>query len=459
VRQGAIGRLTDLGAVTDSVQDVRAAGLVDGHRAVSLIVTTAPEANVIDTVDRIQRELPRFRALLPAAVDLRVAIDRTTTIRASVHDVERTLGIAIGLVVVVVFVFLRSGWATVIPSVAVPLSLLGTFAVMWWLGYSLDNLSLMALTISTGFVVDDAIVVLENISRHLDEGRTAIEAALVGSREVGFTVLSMSLSLVAVFIPLLLMSGLVGRIFREFAVTLAVAVAVSLVISLTITPVLCAAFLPRCKEEGRFAEARSAEADAKQGFERLRAGYARTLGWALSHAGTTVTILLLTVLVNGYLISVVPKGFFPQQDNGLMTGAIQVSQGTSFQAMQQILDEYVRRLRRDPAIDTVVAFTGGGTTANQARLFISLRPRPERETSADQVIDALTARLVHLGAAAHDAQAGAYALVYRTVQGQAMALGYIDTYWLLAVGAAIMCCLSLFLKKNVAGRDLGKASA
>jgi multidrug efflux pump len=389
VSQGAVVRLEDVGTVRDGVQDVRTAGLIDGHAAVSMIVTTEPGANVIETVDRIRAELPRFRALLPASVDLRVAIDRTTTIRASVHDVERTLLIAIGLVVLVVFAFLRSGWATIIPSVAVPLSLLGTFGVMWVLGYSLDNLSLMALTISTGFVVDDAIVVLENISRHLDEGRTRFEAALVGSREVGFTVLSMSVSLIAVFIPLLFMGGLVGRLFREFAVTLSAAVAVSLVISLTTTPMLCARFLRRSRP-------------ADDPFERLRAGYDRTLGWVLAHPGLTLTLLLFAVLLNGYLLVVVPKGFFPQQDNGLMTGTIQASQGTSFQAMRQILDEDVRRLRKDPAVDTVVAFTGGGTTANQARIFLSLRPRDERRVSADQV----TARL--RPAFAHDPRASLY---------------------------------------------------
>jgi multidrug efflux pump len=385
--QGAVVRMADLGNVTDSVQDVRTAGLVDGHSAVSMIVTTEPGANVIDTVDRIRDELPRFRALLPAAVDLRVAIDRTTTIRASVHDVERTLVIAIVLVVAVVFAFLRSGGATIIPSVAVPLSLLGTFAVMWFLGYSLDNLSLMALTISTGFVVDDAIVVLENIARHLDEGRGALEAALIGAREVGFTVLSMSLSLIAVFIPLLFMGGLVGRVFREFAVTLSVAVAVSLVVSLTTTPMLCARFL------------RKGTADSSRPttgtWQRVRTGYDRTLAWALTHKGTTLTLLLLTVLLNGYLISVVPKGFFPQQDNGLMSGTIQASQGTSFQAMKQILDDDVRQLRRDRAIDSVVAFTGGGTTADQARLFISLKPRQERQTSADAVIARLRPAFAH----------------------------------------------------------------
>jgi multidrug efflux pump len=408
--QGAVVRLSDLGSVVDGVQDVRAAGLVDGRPAVSIVVTTAPGANVIDTVDRVRAELRRFCALLPAAMDLRVAIDRTTTIRASVHDVERTLVIAIGLVVVVVFVFLRSGWATAIPCVAVPLSLLGTFGVMWFLGYSLDNLSLMALTISTGFVVDDAIVVVENISRHLEEGRTPFEAALIGSREVGFTVLSMSLSLIAVFIPLLFMGGLVGRLFREFAVTLSIAVAISLVVSLTITPMLCARFLRRADRvapsgarDARPATVwRRLSASSERAFERLRAGYDRTLGWALAHTGITLAVLLLTILVNAYLVAVVPKGFFPQQDNGLMTGTIQASQGSSFQAARRILDDVVGRLRQDPAIDSVVAVVGTSATSNQARLFISLKPRAERTASAEQVIARLRP------AFAHDPRASVY---------------------------------------------------
>jgi multidrug efflux pump len=398
--QGSVVRLTDVASVTDGVQDVRAGGTVNAERAVAMVVTTAPGANVIDTVDRIRDDLPRFRALLPAGVDLRVAVDRTTTIRASVHDVERTLVIAIGLVVVVVFVFLRSGSATVIPSVAVPLSLLGTFGVMWFLGYSLNNLSLMALTISTGFVVDDAIVVLENISRHLEDGRALVEAALDGSREVGFTVLSMSLSLIAVFIPLLFMGGLVGRLFREFAVTLSVAVAVSLVISLTTTPMLCARFLRRQEAPSRPDEAAGHTRD--RFFDRLRRGYDRTLVWALQHTGLTLTLLLLTIALNGYLIAVVPKGFVPQQDNGLMTGTIQASQGTSFQAMRDILSDVVRRMRQDNAIDTIVAFLGSGTTTNQARLFISLKPLAERHVTADQVIARLRP------AFAHDPRANVY---------------------------------------------------
>jgi multidrug efflux pump len=388
---GAIVRLGDLGQVADSVQDVRVAGLANGQPAVSVMVMTEPGANIIETVDRVRAELPRFRALLPADVDMRVAVDRTTTIRASVRDVERTLVVAIALVVLVVFVFLRSGWATFIPGVTVPLSLLGTFGVMWFLGYSLDNLSLMALTISTGFVVDDAIVVLENITRHLDEGRSALAATIDGTREIGFTVLSMSLSLVAVFIPLLFMGGLVGRLFREFAVTLSVAVAMSLLVSLTTTPMLCARFL-RSEKDRRHGKA---YAWTERAFERLRSGYDRSLGWALRHSAPTLTLLLLTIALNGYLFATVPKGFFPQQDNGLMSANIQASQSTSFQAMRQILVDDVAILRKDPAIDSVVAFTGGGTTTNQARMFISLKPLDRRQVTADQVIARLRPKFAH----------------------------------------------------------------
>jgi multidrug efflux pump len=387
-------RLANLGSVVDGVQDVRAAGSVNGQRAVAMVVTTAPGANVIDTVDRIRADLPRFRALLPAAVDMRVSVDRTTTIRASVHDVERTLLIAIGLVVLVVFAFLRSARAAMIPSIAVPLSLLGTFAVMWCLGYSLNNLSLMALTISTGFVVDDAIVVLENISRHIELGRPPLEAAFLGSEEVGFTVLSMSLSLVAVFIPLLLMGGLVGRLFREFAVTLSAAVAVSLLISLTMTPMLCARFLKGTGSQDHH-EARPKRHLIGDFFERLRAGYDRTLGWAIAHDMTTLAVLVLVVVLTAYLLVVVPKGFFPQQDNGLMMGTIQAAQGTSFQEMRQIVDNGVQQILRDPAIDSIVATAGGGTTTNQARLFISLKPRDERGATADQVIARLRPKFAH----------------------------------------------------------------
>ncbi len=390
-RNGSIVRLADIGQVVDSVQDVRVGGLANGKPAVSVMVMTEPGANIIDTVDRVRAELPRFRALLPEAVDMRVAVDRTTTIRASVHDVERTLVIAIGLVVLVVFVFLRSVPATFIPSVAVPLSLLGTFAVMWFLGYSLDNLSLMALTISTGFVVDDAIVVLENITRHLDEGKTALEATLLGSREIGFTVLSMSVSLVAVFIPLLFMGGLIGRLFREFAVTLSVAVAISLIVSLTTTPMLCARLLvdEHSRRHGRVYQW------TERAFDRLVRGYDRSLGWALRHWAVTLTILFITIALNWYLFALVPKGFFPQQDNGLMFANIQASQGTSFQAMRQILTADVKTILQDPAIDSVVAFTGGGTTSNQARLFMALKPLSERRVPAEQVIARIRPKFAH----------------------------------------------------------------
>jgi multidrug efflux pump len=391
-KNGAIVRLADLGKVTDSVENIRTGGLANGKPGVLVFVMTEPNANVIDTVDRVLAELPRFKALLPAGVDLKVAADRTTTIRASVHDVERTLMIAIVLVILVVFVFLRSGWATFIPGVAVPLSLLGTFGVMWLLGYSLDNLSLMALTISTGFVVDDAIVVLENITRHLDEGMTPLQATIVGSREIGFTVLSMSLSLIAVFIPLLFMGGLVGRLFREFAVTLSVAVAISLVVSLTTTPMLCAQLLhsERGKKHGK------AYAMVERAFNALLAGYDRTLWWVLRHSAVVLTILAITVGLNWYLFSIVPKGFFPQQDNGMMFAGIQASQATSFQAMRKILADNEAMIRADPAVQSVVAFTGGGGSTNSARMFIALKPLAERNwQTADQVIARLRPKFAY----------------------------------------------------------------
>jgi len=379
-RNGSVVRLSDVARVVDSVQDIRVTGLTNGRPAVSMMVITEPDANVIEAVDRVRAALPRLQALLPASVDMRVAVDRTTTIRASVHEIERTLLIAIGLVVVVVFVFLRRGAATFIPGIAVPLSLLGTFGVMWFLGYSLNNLSLMALTISTGFVVDDAIVVMENITRRLEHGERPIQAAIEGTREIGFTVLAMSLSLVAVFIPLLLMGGLVGRLFREFAVTLSVAVAISLVISLTATPMLCARMLHvDAGRRGKF------DAWSERIFNGLLRGYEITLSWALRRWAFTLLVLLMTIGLSVYLFARVPKGFFPQQDNGLLTGNIQGAQETSFQAMREILARDVAILQRDPAIDTVVAFSGGGTATNQARLFIALKP-PETRPPADQVV-------------------------------------------------------------------------
>jgi multidrug efflux pump len=389
---GRAVRLRDVGDVQDSVQDLRAAGGVNGKLAVLLIVFRQTGANVIETVDRVMSLLPQMRDLVPAAVDLSVASDRTTTIRASVHDVEWTLVVSILLVVLVVFAFLRDLRATLIPSVAVPLSLLGTFCVMALFGYSVDNLSLMALTISTGFVVDDAIVVIENISRNLAEGARPIAAALAGAGEIGFTVLSMSTSLVAVFIPILLMGGLIGRLFREFAVTLSAAIAVSLVVSLTLTPVMCARLLR--SEEGRRHGAvyRAFEA----AYESMRRRYESSLQWSLDHSALVLCVLAATVALNVFLYVVVPKGFFPQQDTGFLTGNVQGAQDMSFQSMRGKLGEFVGVLTDDPAIENVVAFTGGGGSSNTARMFISLHPKAQRKASADQAIARLRGKLGHV---------------------------------------------------------------
>jgi multidrug efflux pump len=388
-RNGAPIRLADLGDVQDSVQDIRVAGLTNGKPAVQLQVFRQTGANIIDTVDRVKALLPEFRALLPAAVDLNVAIDRTTTIRASVADVERTLVLAILLVVLVVFVFLRSARTTIIPGVAVPLSLLGTFGAMYFLGYSLDNLSLMALTISTGFVVDDAIVVIENVNRHLASGLAPIEAALVGAKEIGFTVVSMSASLIAVFIPILLMGGLVGRLFREFSVTLSVAVAVSMVVSLTTTPMMCAHLL-RPESESRHGRLYRA---SERAFDGLLHAYDRSLTWMLRRWQLTLAIAFATVAVNVALYIAIPKGFFPQQDTGMLSGTVQAPQDTSYHGLSAMMTDFVHTLLTDPAIDTVVAFTGGGGTgANSARMFISLKPLAVRKEHADAVIARLRRR-------------------------------------------------------------------
>jgi multidrug efflux pump len=393
---GRAVRLRDIGEVRDSVQDLRAAGNVNGTPAVMLIVFRQTGANVIETVDRVLALLPQLRALVPAAVDLSVSADRTTTIRASVRDVEWTLAVSILLVVLVVFAFLRDVRATLIPGVAVPLSLLGTFGIMYLLGYSVDNLSLMALTISTGFVVDDAIVVIENISRHLAEGRGPGASALAGTSEIGFTVLSMSLSLVAVFIPILLMGGIIGRLFREFALTLSAAILVSLVVSLTLTPVLCARFLRPEAGRRHGAVYRAFEA----AYESVRGFYERTLAWSLRHPVLVLTVLAATVGVNVALYAVVPKGFFPQQDTGFLTGSVQGAQDMSFQAMRGKLAAFGRVVSADPAVANVVAFTGGGGgSANTARMFVTLKPKAQRDASADQVIARLRGKLGHVPAA------------------------------------------------------------
>ena len=384
-RNGAAVRLGDLARIEDSVQDLRNAGLSNGKPSVMLIINREPGANIIATVDRIQAMLPQLRASIPAAIDVAVTMDRTTTIRASLRQVERTLLLSTALVVLSVLLFLRRLRAALIPGVVVPVSLIGTFAVMYLSGFSLNNLSLMALTIATGFVVDDAVVVLENISRHIEAGMTPRAAALRGAREVGFTVLSMSLSLIAVFIPVLLMGGIIGRLFREFAVTLSAAILVSLLVSLTLTPTMCSRLLkPAAEAAPPGALARLAE----NFVHWLSAVYARTLDRALCHRRLTLLVLLATILGNFYLYSVVPKGFFPQQDVGRLMGMIQADQAISFQAMRDKLAAFEAIVRADPAVENVVGFTGGGQR-NGGRLFIALKPLAQRDASAEQVIERL----------------------------------------------------------------------
>jgi multidrug efflux pump len=375
----------------DAVQDLRNAGLSDGKPAVLLLIRRQPGANVIETVDRVKALLPRLRASIPPTINLEISSDSTTTIRASLAEVERTLLIAIALVIMVVFLFLRRWRAALIPAVAVPISLIGTFGIMYLCGYSLDNLSLMALTIATGFVVDDAVVVLENVSRHIEEGMSPHDAALQGAREVGFTVVSMSISLVAVFVPILMMGGIIGRLFREFAVTLSAAIFVSLIVSLTTTPMMCARVLrPESEEKpgriSRFIEGM---------FARLLGAYERTLKWALAHRKLMLLTLLGTVALNIYLYIIVPKGFMPQQDTGRIQGNLVGDQSISFQAMQAKLTSFVAILRTDPAIDHVVAFTGGGQR-NAASFFIILKPIAVRQVSAEVIIARLRRQLAHV---------------------------------------------------------------
>jgi multidrug efflux pump len=382
-------RVSDIGQAVDSVEDLRNAGYANGKPSVLIIVSRQPNANIIDTVDRLRAALPQLEAAIPASIHVQIAMDQTVTIRASVHDVERTLLISIGLVILVVFIFLRSGRATFIPSVAVPVSLLGTFGVMYLLNYSLDNLSLMALTISTGFVVDDAIVVIENITRYLEQGMNPFAAALKGAEEIGATVVTMSISLVAVFIPLLLMGGIVGRLFREFAVTLSVAIAVSMVVSLTATPMMCAHLLRTHESHGWLYNS------TERGFNAVVGIYGKTLSLVLRHSALTLMTLLATIGLNVYLFTHVPKGFFPQQDNGRLNGSIQADQDTSFQAMDKILLQMVNIVAADPAVDTVNGFTGGGAT-NTARMFVSLKPLKDRNISADLIIARLRPKLARV---------------------------------------------------------------
>ncbi|MGH9613631.1 MAG: efflux RND transporter permease subunit, partial [Bryobacteraceae bacterium] len=388
-RNGAAVRISDVGHAVDSVEDLRNAGYADGKPSVLIIIFRQPGANIIDTVDNVRAALPQLKAAIPQSIDMHVAMDQTVTIRASVFDVEWALLISVMLVILVVFFFLRSPRTTLIPSVVVPVSLIGTFGVMYLFNYSLDNLSLMALTISTGFVVDDAIVVIENITRYLEQGMHPFEATLKGAREIGFTVLTISLSLIAVFIPLLLMGGIVGRLFREFAVTLSVAITISMVISLTATPMMCAHLLKEHESHGRIYRA------SERFFNWILSVYARTLTRVLRHPAITLATLVATVCLTVYLYIHVPKGFFPQQDNGRMVGSVLADQDTSFQAMNKTLQRMIGIVKADPAIETVEGFTGGGTM-NTARMFISLKPLSERKITADLVIARLRPKLLRV---------------------------------------------------------------
>jgi len=355
-RNGAAIQLSDVAEVRDGVANIRTAGFLNGKPSIPVIILRTPGANIIETVELIKAALPSLKASIPAGMNCEVVLDRTTTIRASVREIERTLLVSIALVILVVFIFLRSPRATLIPAIVVPVALIGTFGVMYLCNYSLDNLSLLALTISTGFVVDDAIVVIENVSRHLEKGLTAMQAALIGAREVGFTVLSMSLSLVAVFIPLLLMGGIVGRLFREFAVVLSTAILVSLVVSLSTTAMMCSRLLRYQKPEDHGWLYRVNE----KGFAKVLGAYERCLQVVLRHPAKTLMVLFLTIAVNIFLFVVVPKGFFPQQDNGTIMGGVQGAQDASFPAMQSATARFVNIIKNDPAVQNVIAFTGGG---------------------------------------------------------------------------------------------------
>src|SRR5579871_5427983 len=383
-RNGAAIHLSDIGEVTDGVENLRNAGLANGKPAVLIILYRQPGANIISTVDLVKALMPTLRSSISPAIDIALGVDRSTTIRTSLRDVERTLVIAVILVIFVVFGFLRNARATLIPVVAVSVSLVATFGAMYLIGYSLDNLSLMALTVATGFVVDDAIVVLENVTRYIEDGYSPLDAALKGANEVGFTVLSMSISLIAVFIPILLMGGIIGRLFREFAMTISISIIISLAISLSTTPMMCAVMLKGETGEGHGRIYQLSE----RFFEAMLDFYRRTLTTALEHPRSVMLILLAVFGLNFYLYDVVPKGFFPQQDTGRIIGIIQADQSISFQLMQQKLAQFVNIIKKDPAVETVVGFTGGGQT-NGGFMFMSLRPLSERQISADGVITRL----------------------------------------------------------------------
>jgi multidrug efflux pump len=387
---GAAVRIEDVGQAVDSVEDLRNSGYANGTQAVLVMVYRQPGANIIDTVDLIRAALPQLQASIPRSIHLQAAVDQTVTVRASVHDVEVTLVISVLLVILVVFIFLRDARSSFIPSVAVPVSLIGTFGIMYLLGFSVDNLSLMALTISTGFVVDDAIVVIENITRHLEQGLTPLQAALKGASEIGYTVLTISISLVAVFIPILLMGGIVGRLFREFAITLSVAILVSMLISLTATPMMCAYLLKPRESHGRLFQI------SETVFNWVIDTYGRSLSVVLRHSVITLLVLLGTVGLTGYLFVRIPKGFFPQQDTGRLLGQIRADQDASFQSVDRILRQTIDTIGADPGISTVAGFTGGGGITNNARLFASLKPLEQRQSSADAIIGRLRPKLARI---------------------------------------------------------------
>jgi multidrug efflux pump len=387
-RNGAPVRLSDVAQVIDATEDVRNSGYADGKPAISIVIFRQPGANIIDTVERINALLPELRASIPPTIQIAVIIDKTVTIRASVKDIEFTLVLTVILVVMVIFLFLRNIWATAIPSIAVPLSLVGTFGVMYLLGYTLDNLSLLALAISTGFVVDDAIVVIENIARYLEMGYSPVQAALEGSREIGFTVLSMSVSLCAVFIPILLMGGIIGRLFREFAITLSTAIAVSLCVSLTTTPMMCAQFLKPSSEEKHGKLYRASE----RAFQWALDTYAYGLRWVLRHQPFMLAVTCTTLCLSIYLYVIIPKGFFPQEDTSLLAGSIFGSQDMSFYTTQQKLKQFLDIIQADPAVDHLGGTTGGGSE-NTGSIRISLKPIEQRDLNADQVIARLRRKM------------------------------------------------------------------
>jgi multidrug efflux pump len=400
-KNGAAVRLSDVATVTDSVQNIRSAGYLNGKPAIPIIIFRQPGANIIQTVENIRRELPSIKASIPTDIQTTIVLDRTTTIRASVKDVERTLMISICLVVAVVFLFLRSPRATLIPAVAVPVSLIGTFAVMYLFGYSIDNLSLMALTISTGFVVDDAIVVMENISRHIENGMAPYPAALRGAKEIGFTVFSISISLIAVFIPILLMGGIVGRLFREFAITLSTAILVSMVVSLTTTPAMCAHLLkPRTENHGRLYQM------SDKFFAGMLALYRRTLLWVLDNPGLTLTVLALVIALNVALVMVIPKGFFPLQDTGVVFGGMQGPQDASFPVMNDSAQKLVSLIKSDPGVENVITFTGGQGATNGGFIFMALKPLEQRKVGVMQILARLRPKMAALPIASAFLQPG-----------------------------------------------------